>query len=194
MGAVEKQARSPHLPGEEGIWLFVIGDMVMFTALFAIFLHYRSQAPAIFAQSHQALDQPLGLINTALMLTSSWCVATAVRAARQAQFVNTRRLLGAGIGCGILFGCVKYLEWSAKLDAGITPVTNDFFMFYFVLTGIHMVHVVIGTVVLLFLARTDWGPDRTQGAQLRNLESGATFWHLVDLLWIVLFALIYLAP
>lgn len=174
--------------------MFVIGDMVMFTALFAIFLHYRAQAPALFAQSYQVLDQRLALINTALMLTSSWCVATAVQVARQAQFDTARRLIGAGICCGILFGCVKYLEWSAKLDAGITPATNDFFMFYFVLTGIHMVHVVIGTVVLLFLTKTDWLPDGRQGAQLRNLESGATFWHLVDLLWIVLFALLYLTP
>lgn len=194
MTLVQNNERTRHLPGEEGIWLFVIGDMVMFTALFAIFLHYRSSSLGVFTQSHTALNQALGLFNTALMLTSSWCVATAVNTAREAQYAHTRRLLGLAIGCGILFGGVKYFEWSEKIGSGITPASNDFFMFYFVLTGLHMVHVVIGAIILLFLTRIDWRVEHKQKVHLRNLESGASFWHLVDLLWIVLFALLYLAP
>lgn len=183
-----------HLPGEEGIWLFVIGDMIMFTALFAFFLHYRGQAPELFQRSHLALDQGLGLFNTGLMLTSSWCVAAAVRALRLGDRIIFRRLVTGAIVCGIGFGAVKYLEWSGKLAAGITFHTNDFFMFYFVLTGIHMGHVVIGTAILTALRRTRWDGERPSGTMIRNFESGGLFWHLVDLLWIVLFALLYLLP
>lgn len=184
--------RSRHLPGEEGVWLFVLGDMAMFTALFAIFLYYRGLEPAVFAASHLQLNQSLGLANTALMLTSSWCVATAVRAVRLERIAVAQRLLYGAIACGIAFGGVKYLEWSAKLLHGITPATDSFFMFYFVLTGIHMIHVVIGTIILLFIARADWRVAAQRPSGLRDLESGAIFWHLVDLLWIVLFALLYL--
>jgi len=185
--------KTAHLPGEEGIWLFVIGDMVMFTALFAIMLHYRSKNLEVFGAAHRLLDQRLGLVNTALMLSSSWCVATAVRSARTGRFAATRALLIAAALCGILFACIKYIEWAEKIKVGLNPTTNDFFMFYFALTGIHLVHVVIGTVVLIFLSKTRWAQG-ARGNTMRNLESGATFWHLVDLLWIVLFALLYLVP
>lgn len=86
---------------------------------------------------------------------------------------------------------VKFFEYSPKLHAGITISTNDFFMLYFVYTGIHLIHVVIGTGVLITLAVyvRSGGID---AIKVRNLESGASFWHLVDLLWIVLFALLYL--
>lgn len=103
-------------------------------------------------------------------------------------------MLSGAIACGALFGAVKFFEWSAKFGVGLTPMTNDFFMFYFVLTGIYMLHVVIGRLVLLFLARTRWLAKKAGASQRRNLESGATFWHLVDLIWIILFALFYLVP
>lgn len=183
-----------HLPGEQGIWLFVLGDLVMFTALFAIFLTYRAADVQGFAQSHRLLDQGLGMANTALMLTSSWCVASAVRAAKQGRVQWSARLLYGGIVCGIGFGIVKYFEWSAKVSAGFSPQSDDFFMFYFTLTGIHLVHVIIGAIVLIFLARFDWSRAAPGGTALRNLESGASFWHLVDLLWVILFALLYLMP
>lgn len=193
MARAAVQNRS-HLPGEEGIWLFVIGDMIMFTALFSFFLYYRGQAPEVFQRSHLALDQGLGLFNTGLMLTSSWCVAAAVQAMRLGDQRVFRRLVGAAIGCGIGFGVVKYVEWSAKLTAGITFHTNDFFMFYFVLTGIHMGHVVIATLVLGFLRQTNWNGRPPSDVMIRNFESGGLFWHLVDLLWIILFALLYMLP
>jgi nitric oxide reductase NorE protein len=183
-----------HLPGEEGIWLFIIGDLVMFTALFAIFLYYRTADLQAFRESHRLLNQDLGLANTALMLTSSWCVASAVRAAKLGRVQWVSRLLFGGIVCGIGFGIIKYFEWSAKISAGFSPQSNDFFMFYFTLTGIHLVHVIIGTLVLIFFARFDWSLAAPGGTALRDLESGASFWHLVDLLWVVLFALVYLMP
>jgi nitric oxide reductase NorE protein len=87
---------------------------------------------------------------------------------------------------------VKVIEYGAKFRAGITLTSNDFFMFYFMLTGIHLLHVLIGMGVLTFLMRHT-AAGVLDERRIQHLESGASFWHLVDLLWIVLFALLYLA-
>ncbi len=183
--------RERHLPGEVGIWVFVFGDMIMFSVLFTVFLYYRAQNVELFATSQTHLDQTLGMVNTFLMLSSSWFVAMAVQAARRNLGRATPILLNLALLCGAGFGVVKFVEYGAKIRAGITLTTNDFFMYYFVFTGIHFVHVLLGMLVLAALARyTSSGVyDATK---IRNLESGASFWHLVDLLWIILFALLYL--
>ncbi|MFT3792243.1 MAG: cytochrome c oxidase subunit 3 [Rudaea sp.] len=183
--------RPAHVPGEAGVWLFIAGDLTLFSVLFVTFLHYRGAEHEVFAAGRARLDQTLGLLNTLLMLTSSWCVANAVRAARLRIADAPQRLFRIAIACGAVFGVVKGFEYTAKISAGITPETNDFFMLYFVYTGIHMLHVLIGMGVLAAMS----GYVRSRGIEavnVQHLESGATFWHLVDLLWIVLFALLYL--
>lgn len=180
-----------HIPGEVGIWLFLAGDMLMFSLLFYIFLHYRAADPVLFTESQAHLNQTLGMLNTILMLTSSWLVASGVRAARCGDSQVVRRCFKLAIGCGVAFLAVKYFEYSEKISAGLNMWSNDFFMLYFCYTGIHMIHVVLGIGVLagiMSYART----DSFAGNAVRNIETGATFWHLVDLLWIVLFGLIYL--
>lgn len=180
-----------HVPGELGIWLFIAGDMILFSLLFFTFLDYRGKALPTFIEGRAQLDQTLGLLNTVLLLTSSWCVASAVKAVRRERMQAAGACLAGAIACGIGFGAVKYVEYSHKLAAGITPNTSDFFMFYFAYTGIHMIHVVIGLGVLLFLRH--YIRSRPAAAvNLQHVESGATFWHLVDVLWIVIFALLYL--
>ena len=183
--------RKQHVPGEAGIWLFVAGDMVMFSLLFVIFLYYRGQNVDVFARSREHMNQVFGALNTVLMLSSSWFVAMAVQAARRGCLQLTRRLLTGAFLCGASFGVVKVFEYTEKISAGIVLTTNDFYIYYFVFTGIHMVHVLLAMGVLAFLTSHMRGPIQHTNA-LRNLESGATFWHLVDLLWIVLFALFYL--
>jgi nitric oxide reductase NorE protein len=180
-----------HLPGEEGVWVLIGGDLVVFSLLFGLFLYYRGQSVAVFEQSQVALNRGFGLLNTVILLTSSLFVATAVTSARQGFHARAGRLLAAAIVCGIGFGISKTLEYAAKFKAGIIFNTNDFFMFYFMLTGIHMVHVIFATGVLFYL----WG--RTRGAvhsanYVSVMEAGGVFWHMVDLLWVVLFALLYL--
>jgi nitric oxide reductase NorE protein len=187
---------TPHarrMPGEEGIWLFVFGDMMMFSLFFIIFLYYRGPNVELFATSQAQLSQTLGVLNTFLMLSSSWFVAMAVHAARKGNGLGraTPVLLLMAFGCGIGFAIVKVIEYSEKIRAGITLTSNDFFMYYFMFTGIHLVHVLLGMGVLAYLARSTWAGDRSANT-VRNLENGASFWHLVDLLWIVLFALLYL--
>jgi nitric oxide reductase NorE protein len=182
-----------HLPGEEGLWVFVGGDLILFALFFGSFLTYRGHDVALFEQSQGALARGLGLLNTILLLTSSLFVASAVTGARQGLHSRASKLLVCGIACGVLFGVSKAFEYSEKFAAGITLKTNDFFMFYFMLTGIHMLHVIVATAVLIYLWKctraAEHGPH-----YLSVMEGGAVFWHLVDLLWVVLFALLYLLP
>jgi len=183
--------REGRIPGEPGVWVFVFGDLMMFSLLFGVFLYYRGQDVELFARSQVHLNQVLGVVNTFLLLSSSWFVALAVEAARRNLGRVTPVLLLLALACGAGFGVVKFLEYSDKVRAGITLTTNDFYMYYFVLTGIHFMHVLLGMGVLAALARYTWD-GRYDARTIRNLESGASFWHLVDLLWIVLFALLYL--
>ncbi|WP_165837548.1 cytochrome c oxidase subunit 3 [Zavarzinia aquatilis] len=180
-----------HVPGEAGVWLFIAGDLVLFSLLFATFLSYRADAPEVFAAGRAHLDQTLGLVNTLLLLTSSWFVATGVRAARRRASRTAVACFAFALACGLGFGTVKVLEYGAKFEAGLTPETSDFFMFYFAYTGFHMIHVVIGMGVLLAMIAYLRGRP-PQAVNLQHIESGASFWHLVDVLWIVLFALLYL--
>lgn len=184
-------SKEVHLPGEAGIWLFIAGDLLLFSLLFILYLKYRAADEALFNTSQQLLNQQLGLVNTLLMLTSSWLVASAVKAARRDQIQLTFRCLGLAFACGAVFVAVKYVEYSEKISMGWTPISNDFFMYYYVYTGIHLIHVFIGLGVLaLMMQLSRFG---TLGEnQMRTLESGVSFWHLVDLLWIILFALLYL--
>lgn len=193
LSAEQRERPAPHMPGEAGIWAFIVGDLLIFSLLFATFLFYRSEDVAVFTESQAALDERLGVLNTVLMLTSSLFVAMAVAAVRERRKALPSLLLLGAFACGAGFGVVKVFEYGAKIRHGITVETNDFFMFYFVMTGIHMLHVVIGMGVLLFLASYCKARGGVYGdADVRNIESGSCFWHVVDLLWIVLFALLYL--
>ena len=181
----------PHLPGEAGVWMFIIGDVVVFTLLFAVFVHDRSGDVALFAGSQTTLNQTFGAFNTVLMLSSSWFVALAIHGARNRLRSASMNFFAAAFLCGAGFIGVKYFEWGEKIRAGLTIETNDFFMYYYLLTGIHLLHVVIGMGVLAFLWRVARAGDLdSHGVDV--LESGASFWHLVDILWIALFALLYL--
>lgn len=186
------QAPARHLPGELGIWIMIFGDLVLFSFLFVVFLLYRTREISVFVESRVQLDQTLGLLNTLVMLTSSWGVATAVQAARRGMHGLASAGVGLALGCAVAFVVVKYFEYGAKIGAGISPLTNTYFMFYFAYTGIHLIHVIIGVGVLMALFVHLRRNGTTSGLKLQHVESGASFWHLVDLLWIVLFALLYL--
>lgn len=190
-GTTGTPARRTHLPGEEGVWLFIGGDLVLFTLLFCVFLSLRAEQLAVFTEGRAQLNQVWGLVNTLLMLSSSWCVATAIQAARRQRANAAAGCLAVALACGAAFWIVKIFEYGEKISAGTTLTTNDFFMLYFIYTGIHLIHVTIGMGVLGWMIAYTRG-GTLDAPRLRNLESGASFWHLVDLLWIVLFALLYL--
>jgi nitric oxide reductase NorE protein len=185
------QSVKTHLPGESGVWVFILGDMMMFALLFTVFIYYRSQDVGLFAESQLTLNQTFGAFNTLLLLSSSWFVALGINAARKGLGKISARHFASTLCCALAFVVVKVFEYGEKLRAGVNITTNDFYMYYFMLTGIHLIHVVIGLGVLTFL----WHTARSAELNEKNinvLESGASFWHMVDILWIVLFALFYL--
>jgi nitric oxide reductase NorE protein len=179
------------LPGVDGIWVFIGADSVVFAILFLSFMQDRLKNPAIFEASRQTLNMHLGGIDTLILLTSSWSVALAVQAMKRDQIDREPRLLLGGAVTGLMFVASKSIEYFEKFTHGITPGTNPFYMWYFTLTGIHLIHVVVGTSLLTYLWVRSW---RGTYDHLHRAvpESVASYWHLVDLLWIVLFPLLYL--
>ncbi|HTF54749.1 MAG TPA: cytochrome c oxidase subunit 3 family protein [Pseudonocardia sp.] len=180
-----------HLPGEAGTWVFIFGDMGVFAVFFCTYLYYRGEHPDLFNDSQLALRPSYGVINTLFLLASSLCVVLGIRAVRAESRKVAPSLFFLALLCGLGFAVMKFVEYSEKLSAGITPVTNSFFMYYYILTGLHFFHVVLGMAVLIFLIVKSRATILT-ARQFAFMEGGACFWHMVDLLWIVLFPLVYL--
>lgn len=179
------------MPGEAGVWVFIVGDMMIFSLFFCVFMFYRAENVEMYLQSQLALNQNYGAINTLLLLSSSWFVVLAVEAIRKGLNRQARNFFALGLACGLGFSLVKVVEYSEKVSHGITLTTNEFFTFYYVYTGIHFVHVIIGMGVLTYLIVKARKKTFT-AMDMQTFEGGACFWHMVDLLWIVLFPLIYL--
>ncbi|MGV0837835.1 cytochrome c oxidase subunit 3 [Mycolicibacterium thermoresistibile] len=183
-----KAARAGHLPGESSMWFFVIGDLLIFAFYFVVYMYYRGENHQVFLDSQAKLNTDIGAINTVVLLTSSLFVALGTWAVRTGKTRDAYRLLCLAWACGAAFPVLKAFEYIPEVVAGITPGTNLFFMFYFVMTGMHLCHVFLGLVILYFVVR-NVGSGRPR---ISLVETGATYWHMVDLLWIVLFALLYL--
>jgi nitric oxide reductase NorE protein len=190
-GVAPRNSGDRHIPGEPGVWIFLFGDMVVFGVFFATFMYQRSLAPVMFDESRQSLSIGIGLANTLILLTSSLFVVTAIRAIRSSERVAARWLLVGALVCGLAFVALKAVEYTAKVSQGHTPNQNAFYLYYFILTGLHLFHVLIGIVVLVLLL-TQAGRPNLSVNRMAFVEGGACFWHLVDLLWIVLFPLLYL--
>jgi nitric oxide reductase NorE protein len=189
---VDLTARQRHIPGEPGTWIFIFGDMCVFAVLFCVFLNARRADPTRFAHDQTQLNANFGAINTVLLLVSSLCVVLAMLAIRsQVHRALAPRFVMAAWACGAGFLGIKAVEYTEKIQHGITPQTSDFFMYYFVLTGLHAFHLILGLVVLVVLFVLSRKRQMSAG-QFAFFEGGACFWHMVDLLWIVLFPLIFL--
>lgn len=183
--------RARRIPGEAGVWIVVLGDVVTFLILFGTFLAYRADQPALFAASQAQLTPAFGFVNTLLLLTSSLAVVAGVHAHRAADVPAARRALWTAFGLGALFVVSKAVEWTSKAQAGDVPDSDAFFGLYYVLTGLHLLHVLVGLLVLALLTRIVGRTDVRASHDTAYVESGAIFWHMVDLLWVVLFALVY---
>jgi nitric oxide reductase NorE protein len=179
------------IPGEAGVWVFVLGDMTVFAMFFATFMYSRGKNPDIFARDHASLNVELGTVNTVLLLTSSLFVALAVQRVLTGVHRSAPRLFTAALVCGLGFVIVKTVEWSHLFGEGKTVGSGEFFSYYFMFTGIHLAHVLIGCVVLSRLIAISRRNELT-GHTAMLCEAGGIFWHMVDLLWVVLFALFYL--
>ncbi len=178
-------------PGDFGIWVIIYVEFITFAALFIGYAFSRRADVAMFNESQLLLDQKAGFINTLVLITSSWFVVKAVQAIKNNNSkLSSDWLLGA-MGVGSIFIVVKLMEFSDKFAQGINLSTNTFFMFYLMLTVFHFLHVVLGLIILFNIYKKTKAGGYSN-LDHRGMETGASYWHLIDLLWIVLFPLVYI--
>ncbi len=185
-----------------GMWLFLVTEMVLFGGLFIGYSYMRHRYPAEFHHGGGELNATLGIINTIVLLTSSLTVVLAIVAVQRAEKKRAMALLGSTLVLGCTFLVIKAFEWSAKFHHGLYPNAPHlatlppgeqvFFGLYFTMTGLHGLHVIVGLSVLGVLL---WwvATDRIRQDRYIHLENGGLYWHLVDVIWIFLLPLFYLA-
>lgn len=186
------EAREVHMPGEVGIWIFILGDMTLYMVLFFAFMLDRSHGVEFFTSCQQVLHPNIGGLNMVILLVSSLFVALGVRGMRyKISESKAPMLFGLAFLCGAAFVVNKYFEYSSLLNQGISPLLNIFFTWYWMLTLLHLVHLLGGMGCLVYMFNVSRKPQVDE-ADIRGCESAGCFWHAVDLLWVVLFPLLYL--
>ena len=178
--------------GKLGIWLFLASEVMLFGALFASYVMLRVGA-AHWPPGATYLNIPLATLNTVILISSSVTMVLAWASLAKQDFKRFRVFMAITILCGFGFLIVKYFEYSAKFHHELFPSTNTFLAIYFTLTGLHGLHVIGGMAVNSYL----WGPGsalwKTDPVHFMNrVENAGLFWHLVDLVWIFLFPILYL--
>ncbi len=185
-----------------GMWVFLVTEILMFGGLFAAFILFKSFDTKVFIEAHEHLNKIQGGTNTIVLLTSSFTMALAVRSAQQGKKGLTSAYLVATIACAFIFLIIKYFEYSAKFHHGLLPgpyFTNTelphsahvFFSLYFMMTGLHGIHVTIGIgLITWILIRNMKGQFSSEF--FTPIDVVGLYWHLVDLIWIYLFPLLYL--
>ena len=165
------------------IWVLIVSELLVFGLGLLAFLAVRVTDPAGFATAQDMLHRTAGGLNTAVLVTSGWCAARAVREITQGAKGRARLFLGCAGLLGVVFLAIKGGEYADLAKLGITTETHPFFTFYYLLTGFHAAHVLAGIVVLQLVS---------MACTRRNVEPAAAFWHMVDLVWVLLFPVIYL--
>jgi cytochrome c oxidase subunit 3 len=185
-----------------GMWLFLVTEMVLFGGLFIAYSYMRHRYPAEFHLGGAELNVTLGVINTLVLLTSSLTVVLSIVAIQRGEKKSVMGFLSTTIGLGFVFLIIKSFEWAAKFQHGLYPNAPHlatlppgeqvFFGLYFVMTGLHGLHVIAGMAVLTWILRKVAKDEVRQGRYI-HLENGGLYWHLVDVIWIFLLPLFYLA-
>jgi nitric oxide reductase NorE protein len=177
-------------PGGILMWIIIFLELLTFGMALVAFVYYGKEQPELFHQSRLQLNTAFGAINTIFLLTSGFFMANAVL-----EFKNNNRLKSSlyfkltMLG-GTLFLILKGVEYYHKIDSGITLDTNMFFTFYWMLTGFHLIHVIMGLVILIW---TNYGMmKKNSDTGIDDVEACAAFWHMCDLIWLLLFPVLYL--
>jgi nitric oxide reductase NorE protein len=176
------------VPGQPDMWVLVLFEALVFTAYFAVYLYHRSADSELFLRSQAQLNPWLGTLDTLLLLTSSLFMLRCAQAARAGahRAAMTNAYITACLGVAFLIS--KITEWIMLVRGGHAFSSNDFFMYYFFLTGIHLLHLLIGFITIGVIIYQLRGPARRS----RELvETCAVYWHTVDLLWVLIFSLLY---
>jgi cytochrome c oxidase subunit III len=185
-----------------GMWLFIFTELLLFGVLFIIYAVYRYINHEAFHLAAEELDTFVGAVNTVILLVSSMTIAMSTTSLRKKNKTLTLMLTGITMILGVVFLVNKYFEWAGKFDHGIFPgseyLTESlsqgeilFFGLYFIMTGLHALHIIIGLVIIaVAMWKVYTGKVHAERAAL--LENSGLYWHLVDIIWIFLFPLFYL--
>lgn len=171
-----------------GIWFFVFFEAFLFTSYFAVYMVQRARNPEAFLQAQAQLSLGVGVVNTLILLLSSWTMARCVQAARTGAVRKAMRQALLTIAFALAFLVSKVSEWATEIGRGYSFTSNEFFSFYYFLTAIHFIHLLIGFVFLGLVVHQLRRPSPSQS----QIETSATYWHMVDFLWLNIFALLYL--
>ncbi len=174
-----------------GVWAFLATEVLLFGALFTAYTVFRIQYPQLFYEQHLKLNRILGTVNTLVLISSSLLVALGVNAIRRGKTRFMVICYGATVLLGAVFLCVKYVEWTEEFHKGLYPGTNIFFSLYFMMTGLHGIHVLAGMCVLAYVAVLAHR-GRFSESYYTPVELSGLYWHFVDLVWIYLLPLLYL--
>jgi nitric oxide reductase NorE protein len=188
---VDKTNRARFVPGQPDMWAFVLFETLVFTAYFGFYLFFRARSPELFLHAQAQLDLRIGVFNTLVLLLSSWAVARCVQSARAGAYRAALRDVFVTAAFAAVFLFLKVFEWARLVHAGNSVDSNDFFTYYFFLTGIHFVHLLIGFVVLGVIVYQLRGTKARSAESQELVETCATYWHTVDFLWVLIFALLY---
>ncbi|WP_456442022.1 cytochrome c oxidase subunit 3 [Psychroserpens sp.] len=175
-------------PGGILLWIIIFLELITFGIALLAMVFSSQENPELFHDSRLLLNTTYGMVNTIFLLTSGFFMAVAVSEFKRNNIRKVKLYLGLTMGFGLLFLGLKGLEYFEKLEAGITMSYNTFFSYYWMLTLFHVVHVIVGLVILASLYFSIKKPDMV----LEDVEASAAFWHMCDLIWLLLFPIIYL--
>jgi nitric oxide reductase NorE protein len=178
-------------PGGILIWLIISVEVLTFMMGLFAFSFQRMKNLSLFNSSQEMLNVTLGTVNTIVLLSSGFLMAEAIRTLKAGESKKSRHFLLGTIVLGFVFLVLKGFEFNDKINLGIGLEYNSFFTFYWLLTGFHFLHVVVGLIILLFLAARIRKGHYSMDSCF-DVETGGAFWHMCDLIWLLLFPVIYL--
>jgi nitric oxide reductase NorE protein len=182
------------LPGDLAMWFFILAELTVFAIFFIGFAIAENLNVAMFAQGKAQLHKIAGLINTIALITSSYFVAISLHSMREQKERQAVFRLMLALGFAAVYIVLKLWEYQALFAQGIDIETNTFFTLYFLITAFHFMHILLGMVILTYMAKNVYQGKYSHAEsenEFSGYESGACYWHMVDLLWIILFPLIY---
>ena len=188
---VAKEGEISYPPGGILIWMLIVLEIFTFLGASLVFMYYRGLEWGDFTMYRSHLNPYVGTINTIILITSGYFMANAVHKLRANEMASSARQIFWGLLLGILFLVVKGTEYYFKLDEGLTMGYNTFFTFYWLMTGFHFIHVLFGVGLLAYMHQAV-KKSKYDSKNMFDVESSATYWHMCDLIWILIFPILYL--
>lgn len=176
-------------PGGILLWIIIIIELITFGAALIAMVYLGKQEPLLFHESRLQLNATFGTINTIFLLTSGFFMANTVHSLKHNDTLKAKKYLITTMLFGVFFLVLKSIEYYSKIEAGLGMDTNTFYTFYWMLTLFHVSHVIVGLIILAIILFSMRKEDNTK---LEDVEASAAFWHMCDLIWLLIFPVIYL--